>query len=102
MRNTDKRSLLLQAADRLLRRQSLGNLLAHKCRQDLAPRGHDLLPHDDPLRVQSLSRPRARNRVMVGDDRRGQSPLRRQVATKSSGRVRESFEKIVWQWNSTR
>jgi len=68
MRHADERPLSPQPTDRLLRRKPRGNLLGHVRGQDFAARRHDLLPHNDPLRVQSLRRPRPRDGVVVCDD----------------------------------
>src|ERR1041385_7445966 len=66
MRDADKRSLIFQATNCFLWRQSFWNLLANKCSQDLSFGCHDLLPYDDQLRVELLRLPRARNRVVIG------------------------------------
>src|SRR6185503_8158051 len=68
MRNADERALILQTMNCLLWREPRRNLLRHERGEDLSLGGHDLLPHNDKLRVQSLSCPGARDRVVVGDD----------------------------------
>ena len=65
MRHADERPLSPQPTDRLLRRKPRGNLLGHVRGQDFAARRHNLLAHNDPLRVQSLRRPRPRDGVVI-------------------------------------
>ena len=68
VRNADESALFPESANGFLRRQIGGNLFADKSRQNFAAPGHDFLANDDQFRVQNLSRARARNRVVVGDD----------------------------------
>lgn len=67
MRHADERPLLLQPLDRLLRGQKRRDFLGHERSKELPSRGHDLLAHDDQFQVQSLSRQRPSDRIVIGD-----------------------------------
>src|SRR5688572_101943 len=68
MRHTNERALVLEPLNGFSRRKPSWNLFPYERSKDLPPRGRDFLPYNDQFRVKCMSRPRARNRIVIGDN----------------------------------